>query len=92
MPPPVTRGGPGLFLATFPCPLGAGWFGGMEPWGRAMVVDGGALVTAVGAALEIVGEVTLGVRDGVGAVAGAVLFWFWPGPTIGRLSGWPPGG
>ena len=109
-----------MFLVTFPCPLGTGWFGRMEPWGLAMVVDGdalvtavgaalvigggatlgvldgvgavdgGALVTAVGAALEIAGGATLGVLDGVGAVDGAVLFW--PGPTIGRVPGWTPGG
>ena len=79
-----------MFLVKFPCPLDTGWFGRMEPWGLAMVVGGGALVTAVGAALVIGGGATLGVLDGVGAVAGAVLFW--PGPTIGRVPGWTPGG
>ena len=78
-----------MFLATFPCPLDTGWFGRMEPWGLAMVVDGGALVIAVGAALEIVGGATLGVLDGVGAVAGPVLFWL--GPTIVRAPDWTPG-
>jgi hypothetical protein len=51
-----------------------------------MVVDGGALVIAVGAALEIVGGATLGVLDGVGTVAGPVLFW--PGPTVVRAPDW----
>lgn len=62
-----------MFRVTFPCPLGTGWFGRMEPWGLAMVVDGGALVAAAGAALEIGGAATLGVLDGVGAADGGAL-------------------
>ena len=62
-----------MFLVKPPCPLDTGWFGRMEPWGLAMVVDGDALVTAVGAALVIGGGATLGVLDGVGAVDGGAL-------------------
>ena len=54
-----------------------------------MVVDGGALVIAAGAAPETVEGATLGVLDGVGAVAGAVLLW--PGPPIVRVPGWTRG-
>ena len=62
-----------MFLVRLPCPLDTGWFGRMEPWGLAMGVGGGALLTAVGAALEIVPGATLGVLDGVGAMDGGAL-------------------
>jgi hypothetical protein len=77
-----------LFLGRLRCPLDTGWFGRVEPWGLAMDVDGGALVIGVGAGLEIAGGATLVILDGVGTVAGAVLFWL--GPTIVRAPDWTP--